>query len=52
MSEAEVERLPDPDMFRDAFFLSQHGVWTPSELDGADALVLSLVQKFKTARRS
>ena len=52
MSEAEVERLPDPDLFRDAFLLSQHGVWTPSEMDAADALLLSLVTKFQTARRS
>jgi hypothetical protein len=52
VSEAEVDRLPDPDLFRDALFLHTQGVITPSELDGMDAALLALVRRFKSPRRS
>jgi hypothetical protein len=52
VTEAEVDRLPDPDLFRDALFLHTHGVITPSELEGMDALLLALVRSLKTPRRS
>ncbi len=37
--------------FRDAIFLWENGVWTPSELDNADALLVALVQRLKGAKR-
>jgi hypothetical protein len=43
--------LPDPELFRDAAFLWQHGTFTPSDLDEMDALLLSLVRKFQNARK-
>ena len=52
VSEAEVERLPDPDLSRDAQLLSVRGLWTPRELDEADALLLALTRTFmSTVRR-
>lgn len=51
ISEAEVERLPDPETFRDAVFLWQYGTWSPSELDNADAGLVALVQKLHGAKR-
>jgi len=50
VSEAEVERLPDPDLFRDAVWLAERGTWSPRELDETDALLLALVRKIKNAR--
>jgi len=32
-------------------FLWQYGTWTASELDNADALLVSLVQKLQGAKR-
>ena len=51
VSDAEVERLADPDLFRDAVFLSQHGTWSPADLDATDALLLALVQRLHTTKR-
>ena len=51
ISESEVARLPDPDLFRDAVFLSQHGTWSPADLDDCDALLLALVQRLHNAKR-
>ena len=51
VSEAEVERLPDPEAFKDALLLSTHGMWSPQDLDDTDALLLALVQKIKNAKR-
>jgi len=43
--------LPDPDLFRDAVFLSQMGTWSPADLDATDALLLGLVQRIRNAKR-
>lgn len=51
VSEAEVDKLPDPDLFRDAFLLSQRGTFTPQALDETDALLLALVRKFWNVKR-
>lgn len=51
MGEAEIERLPDPDLFRDALTLYQRGTFSPRDLDDTDALLLALLQKFWTAKR-
>lgn len=50
VSEAAVEKLPDPDLFRDALLLSQAGSWSASDLDATDALLVALVMKLKFAR--
>lgn len=47
-----MNRLPDPDLFRDAVFLAGNGLWTASELDSADALLVALVRLIKNSRRS
>lgn len=49
--EAEVDRLPDPDAFRDAMFLSQYGSWSGATLDQTDAIVLALVRMFQSPVR-
>ena len=51
MSEAEVNALPDPDLFRDAQFLSVRGTWSAADLDSTDALLLSLIRTFLTTQR-
>ena len=51
VSDAEVEKLPDPDLFRDAVFLSQVGSWSAADLDATDALLLALVQRIRNAKR-
>ena len=51
MSDAEIDRLPDPDLFRDALTLSQHGTFSPSDLDGMDALLLGLLRLLWGAKR-
>jgi len=51
VSAAEIDRLPDPDLFRDVMFLVDHAIWTPQALDECDALVLALVRKFYNAKR-
>ena len=50
VTEAEIERLPDPALFRDAIFLARNGHWSPSDLDATDALLLSLVRKMQNTR--
>lgn len=47
--EAQIDKLPDPELFRDAWFLSRRGVWTPSELDAAPEMLIALVQAFQSA---
>jgi hypothetical protein len=47
----EIDRLPDPDLFRDAMLLAEIGTWSPQELDDTDAILLALVRKIRTARR-
>lgn len=51
ISAAQIEALPDPDLFRDAVLLSRHGMWTPSELDGVDALLLAVVDRIANVRK-
>jgi hypothetical protein len=48
VSEAEVNKLPDPEMFRDALLLAAVGRWSPAELDATDALLLAVVEKIRT----
>jgi hypothetical protein len=47
VSEAQVSRLPDPELFRDAFYLYRYGTWTAQTLDDCDALLLAVVQRFQ-----
>jgi hypothetical protein len=51
VTDRTIERLPDPDLYRDARDLAQRGTWTPSELDGCDALLLACIRLFTTATR-
>lgn len=45
MSDAEIDRLPDPDLFRDAMFLARHGRWSPQDLDDTDTQLLALIER-------
>lgn len=47
--EGEIDALPDPDLFRDAFLLAQWGTWSPRDLDETDALLLNVVNRIKRA---
>lgn len=47
-----MDKLPDPDLFRDALILSQAGSWSPRDLDDTDAILLSVVQKLRNTRRT
>lgn len=47
----EVNRLPDPDLFRDALMLYQVGTFSPRDLDETDALLLSLIHSLRSARK-
>jgi hypothetical protein len=51
ISESEVMKLPDPELFKDALILSTDGRWSPRDLDETDALLLALVRKFRNAKR-
>lgn len=51
VSEAEIDKLPDPDLFRDAYVLSQRGTFSPADLDATDALLLALLTRFWNAKR-
>jgi hypothetical protein len=51
VSEAEIDRLSDPDLLRDAILLHASGVFTPRELEEIDALVLAVVQRLRSARK-
>ena len=51
VSEAEIDQLPDPDLFRDALILSAHGTFSPADLDATDALLLALLGRFWNAKR-
>lgn len=46
-----MAKLPDPDLFRDAFVLWQRGTFSPRELDDTDALLLALLNRFWNAKR-
>ena len=47
--EAEVDLLPDPDLFRDAWLLASWGTFSPRDLDDMDPILLSLVRRLKRA---
>lgn len=47
-SSSEIDRLPDPQLFRDAVFLANNGAWSPVDLDDTDALLLALVKRLQT----
>lgn len=49
--EREIDRLPEPDTFRDAVFLSSVGSWSPHDLDASDALLVALVRSLWSARK-
>ena len=49
--EREIERLPEPDVFRDAVFLSSVGHWSPRDLDASDALLVALIRSLWSARK-
>jgi hypothetical protein len=51
VSDAEIARLPDPDLYHDAMFLYQFGRWGPRDLDDCDALLLALIRKLQKAKR-
>jgi hypothetical protein len=51
VGQAEIDRLPDPDLFRDALVLSAHGTFSPSDLDGTDALLLALLDRIWNTKR-
>jgi hypothetical protein len=50
--EAEVDLLPDPDLFRDAVLLAASG-WPVSErdLDETDALLFALARRLRNVKR-
>lgn len=50
-SSSEIDRLPDPALFRDAVFLANNGRWSPRDLDDTDALLLALVKRLQTPAR-
>ena len=51
MTKAEIDKLPDPDLFQDAALLATVGVWSPRDLDDTDALLLALIGKLRNTRR-
>lgn len=50
VTQGEIDRLPEPELFRDAKLLAEAGLFTPSELDAMDAKLLALVHKFRNVR--
>lgn len=51
VGDREIDKLPDPELFRDAVFLAGRGTFSPSDLDGMDALLLALITKLTKAKR-
>lgn len=51
VGQAEIERLPDPDLFRDALFLVRRGTFSPRDLDETDALLVDLIRKIDNVKR-
>jgi hypothetical protein len=43
-TDADIDALPDPDLFRDAMFLARHGRWSPDDLNEADTHLIRLVR--------
>jgi hypothetical protein len=50
VGDAEIDRLPDPETFRDALFLAEYGTFTSADLDAMDALLYALVTRLIKAR--
>jgi hypothetical protein len=50
VTEREIDRLPDPDLFRDALLLSEVGTFSARDLDEMDTVLLSLVRKLRTSK--
>jgi len=48
VSDAEIRRLPDPDLLYDALDLVRIGRWSATELDDTDALLLALIRRMRT----
>lgn len=46
--DSEVDKLPDPELFRDAVFLVDNPTWTPRDLDEADEQLLQLMKRLRT----
>jgi hypothetical protein len=47
VTEAEIERLPDPYAFRDALFLREYGAMSQPEMDASDALVVAIMWRLR-----
>ena len=45
VGESEINRLPDPEAYRDARFLARFGSFSATDLNDADALTVSLLWK-------
>jgi hypothetical protein len=48
VSESEIDKLPDPDLLRDAMFLVDNPSWTQRDLDEADSQLLDLMKRLRT----
>lgn len=46
MSDAEINRLPDPELWADARLLASRGTWSPRDLDDMDLEMHHLVRRF------
>lgn len=51
MGESEIDKLPDPDLFRDAIFLLARGTWSAEDLDNTDSRLVALVRKLGSVRK-
>lgn len=47
MGDAEIDKLPDPELFRDAAFLAKYGTFSPRDVDDMDALLWALITRLK-----
>lgn len=47
VGDAEIDRLPDPETFRDAVFLAKHGTFSPRDMDEMDALMFALITRLR-----
>lgn len=46
MSDAEIDRLPDPELWVEARLLASRGTFTPRDLDAMDAELYLLTRRF------
>jgi hypothetical protein len=51
LTEGQVDALPDPELFRDAWMLAGWGTFSPRDLDDTDALLLNLTRRLKRILR-